>query len=251
MPELLRVESLSAGYGEAVVLSDINLSLDEGETLALLGRNGTGKTTLLDTLAGATHQHAGRIFLAGQALHGVRSHRRAALGIGWVPQERNIFKSLTVHENLTAVARPPRDKAGARPWTPQRVYELFPRLAERKTSLGTQLSGGEQQMLAVARALVLNPRLLLLDEPLEGLAPIIVQELLRAIARVIRDEGLSAIIVEQHPQAILNISHRALVLDHGCVVHAGSAPELKTQPELLDRLLGVSRVSIDTSQCIE
>jgi len=175
----------------------------------------------------------------------------AAEGIGWVPQERNIFKSLTVHENLTAVARLPRDAAASRPgavgrthrpWTPERVYEMFPRLAERQTNLGTQLSGGEQQMLAVGRALVLNPRLLLLDEPLEGLAPIIVEELLSAIARITRDEGLSAIIVEQHPQAILAISHRAVVLDHGEVVHSGAAQALLDQPALLDQLLGVARV---------
>jgi len=234
MKELLQVEQLSAGYGDAVVLSDVNLSLGEGQTLALLGRNGVGKTTFMDTLAGATRQHGGRILLGGVALHSLPSHARAAAGIGWVPQERNIFKSLTVHENLTAVARP-----GA--WTPQRAYEMFPRLAERKGNLGTQLSGGEQQMLAVARALVLNPKLLLLDEPLEGLAPIIVEELLRAIARITREEGLSAIIVEQHPQAILAISHRAVVLDHGTVVHASDADALRQQPELLDRLLGVSR----------
>jgi branched-chain amino acid transport system ATP-binding protein len=146
-----------------------------------------------------------------------------------------------VHENLTAVARKPRAGNTSRPWTPDRVYELFPRLAERKGNLGTQLSGGEQQMLAVGRALVLNPRLLLLDEPLEGLAPIIVEELLRAIARITRDEGLSALIVEQHPQAILAISHRAVVLDHGTVVHSGTASELSASPELLDRLLGVAR----------
>jgi branched-chain amino acid transport system ATP-binding protein len=241
MPELLKVEKLSAGYGEAVVLNDVSFVLGEGETLALLGRNGTGKTTLINTLAGATRQHAGSISLAGADLHKLPSHERAAAGIGWVPQERNIFKSLTVHENLTAVARPARKDNGSRGWTPERVYELFPRLAERKTNLGTQLSGGEQQMLAVGRALVLNPRLLLLDEPLEGLAPIIVQELLRAISRITRDEGLSAIIVEQHPQAILAISHRAVVLDHGAVVHSGSAQELSAEPELLDRLLGVAR----------
>ena len=240
MAELLKVEDLSAGYGEAVVLTGINFSLAEGETLALLGRNGTGKTTLMDTLAGATRQHAGRITLAGAALHTLPPFERAAAGIGWVPQERNIFKSLTVHENLTAVARPARAGSSHRPWTPERVYELFPRLAERKTNLGTQLSGGEQQMLAVGRALVLNPRLLLLDEPLEGLAPIIVEELLRAIARITRDEGLSAIIVEQHPQAILAISHHAVVLDHGSVVHSGPAQALREQPELLDRLLGVA-----------
>ena len=240
MAELLNVQDLSAGYGEAVVLTGINFSLAEGETLALLGRNGTGKTTLMDTLAGATRQHAGRITLAGVALHTLPPFERAAAGIGWVPQERNIFKSLTVHENLTAVARPARAGSGHRPWTPERVYEMFPRLAERKTNLGTQLSGGEQQMLAVGRALVLNPRLLLLDEPLEGLAPIIVEELLRAIARITRDEGLSAIIVEQHPQAILAISHHAVVLDHGSVVHSGPAQALREQPELLDRLLGVA-----------
>lgn len=241
MPELLHIEDLRAGYGEAVVVHGVNLRLDEGETLALLGRNGTGKTTLLNTLAGATRQHGGRIVLGGVDLHRLAPHERASAGIGWVPQERNIFKSLTVHENLTAVARPPRGGSPGRAWTPERVYELFPRLAERKGNLGTQLSGGEQQMLAVGRALVLNPRLLLLDEPLEGLAPIIVEELLRAIARITRDEGLSAIIVEQHPQAILRISHRTVVLDHGTVVHSGDAAELAAQPQLLDRLLGVVR----------
>jgi branched-chain amino acid transport system ATP-binding protein len=245
MVELLKVEGLSAGYGEAVVLTNVSLSLGEGQTLALLGRNGTGKTTLINTLAGATRQHAGSITLgAGDSalqLHKLPSHERAAAGIGWVPQERNIFKSLTVDENLTAVARPARAGRTAAQWTPARVYEMFPRLAERKTNLGTQLSGGEQQMLAVGRALVLNPTLLLLDEPLEGLAPIIVQELLRAIRRITREEGLSAIIVEQHPQAILAISDSVAVLDRGTVVHAGTAIGLREQPELLDRLLGVAR----------
>lgn len=234
MSELLKVEKLSAGYGEAVVLNEVSFALGEGQTLALLGRNGTGKTTLINTLAGATRQHGGTIELGGVALHKLASHERAAAGIGWVPQERNIFKSLTVHENLTAVARPGK-------WTPDRVYEMFPRLAERKGNLGTQLSGGEQQMLAVGRALVVNPKLLLLDEPLEGLAPIIVAELLKAIARITREEGLSAIIVEQHPQAILAISDRAVVLDHGTVVHADAAAALRAAPELLDRLLGVAR----------
>ena len=234
MPDLLRIERLSAGYGQAVILSDVSLALPAGETLALLGRNGTGKTTLVNTIAGATRQHAGSITLAGVALHKLPSHERAAAGIGWVPQERNIFKSLTVDENLGAVARPG-------PWTAARVYEMFPRRAQRKNNLGTQLSGGEQQMLAVGRALVLNPRLLLLDEPLEGLAPIIVRELLEAIARITRDEGLSAIIVEQHPQAILAISQRVVVLDHGSVVHSGPAADLRNAPELLHRLLGVAR----------
>ena len=234
MSALLQVEQLSAGYGDAVVLHEVSLSLGEGQTLALLGRNGVGKTTFMDTLAGATRQHGGSIELGGVALHRLPAHARAGAGIGWVPQERNIFKSLTVHENLSAVARPG-------PRTPERAYGLFPRLAERRGNLGTQLSGGEQQMLAVARALVLNPKRLLLDEPLEGLAPIIVEELLRAIARITREEGLAAIIVEQHPQAILAISDRAVVLDHGTVVHASDADSLRQQPELLDRLLGVSR----------
>lgn len=234
MADLLDVRQLRAGYGEAVVLQDVSLSLAEGHTLALLGRNGTGKTTFINTLAGATRQHGGRIRLGDAELHRLAPHERAAAGIGWVPQERNIFKSLTVHENLTAVARPGR-------WQPARVYEMFPRLAERKGNLGTQLSGGEQQMLAVGRALVLNPRLLLLDEPLEGLAPIIVEELLKAIRRITREEGLSAIIVEQHPQAILAIADQAVVLDRGTVVHQGAAAALLVRPDLLDSLLGVSR----------
>ena len=243
MAELLKVENLSAGYGEAVVLHGVSLSIDEGQTLALLGRNGTGKTTLINTLVGATRQHGGTVSLGAGAtcvaLHKLPSHQRAAAGIGWVPQERNNFKSLTVDENLTAVARPARAGRASSPWNPARVYELFPRLAERKGNLGTQLSGGEQQMLALGRALVLNPTLLLLDEPCEGLAPIIVQELLRAIRRITRDEGLSAIIVEQHPKAILAISDTAAVLDRGTVVYSGTAESLQEQPALLNKLLGV------------
>ena len=233
MAELLRVEGLKSGYGEAVVVQGVDLYLEKGASLALLGRNGTGKTTLLNTLVGATRRHAGRIFLDGQDIALLPSHKRAAAGIGWVPQERNIFKSLTVEENLTAVARPG-------PWTVQRAYEMFPRLAERRANMGNQLSGGEQQMLAVARALVLNPKLLLLDEPLEGLAPIIVEELLRSIARVVRDEGMSAIIVEQNPRLILPITQRAVVLDRGSVVHEGDSDTLLAEPALLERWLAVS-----------
>jgi len=232
MAELLRVEGLRAGYGEAVVVHGVDLVLDEGQSLALLGRNGTGKTTLLNTLIGATRRHAGRIHLNGADISAMPSHLRAAAGIGWVPQERNIFKSLTVDENLTAVARPG-------PWTAARVYEMFPRLAERKSNMGNQMSGGEQQMLAVARALVLNPKLLLLDEPLEGLAPIIVEELLRSIARIVRDEGMSAIIVEQNPRFILPITQRAIVLERGAVVHAGPSDELLADKGLLDAWLAV------------
>ena len=233
MPELLAVKGLRAGYGEAVVVQGIDLSLAQGESLALLGRNGTGKTTFLNTLAGATRRHAGSITLGGVDISAMASHRRAAAGIGWVPQERNIFKSLTVDENLTAVARPG-------PWTVKRAYEMFPRLAERQSNMGNQLSGGEQQMLAVARALVLNPRLLLLDEPLEGLAPIIVEELLRSIARVVRDEGMSAIIVEQNPRHILPITQHAVVLDRGAIVHRGHSSALMQDKAMLDAWLAVS-----------
>jgi branched-chain amino acid transport system ATP-binding protein len=230
---LLRLEGLKAGYGEAVVLNGIDLELQAGESLALLGRNGTGKTTLMNSIVGVTRRHAGRVHLAGRDVTALPPFERAAAGVGWVPQERNIFKSLTVEENLTAVQRPGR-------WDVKRVYEMFPRLAERRANMGTQLSGGEQQMLAVARALVLNPRLLLLDEPLEGLAPIIVEELLRSIARVVRDEGLSAVIVEQNPRMILPITDRAVVLDRGSVVHRAASAELLAEPAVLERLLAVS-----------
>ena len=234
MTELLNVQGLSSGYGEAVVVQGVDLTLEPGRSLALLGRNGTGKTTLMNSLIGVTRRHAGRVVLAGQDITALEPYQRAAAGIGWVPQERNIFKSLTVDENLTAVARPG-------PWTVARAYEMFPRLAERKANMGSQLSGGEQQMLAVARALVLNPKLLLLDEPLEGLAPILVEELLRSIARVVRDEGMSAIIVEQNPRMILPITQRAVVLDRGAVVHEGVSAELLADRERLDRWLAVAK----------
>jgi branched-chain amino acid transport system ATP-binding protein len=249
-PPLLRVEGLAAGHGDAVVLHDVAFTLQAGRTLALLGRNGAGKTTLVDTLAGAARQRAGRLLWHGDAggpavdLHRLPSHRRAALGIGWVPQERGVFASLTVHEHLTAVARPVgagrEGRARASAWTPGRVYALFPRLAERRANLGGALSGGEQQMLAVGRALMLNPRLLLLDEPLEGLAPVLAAELLAAIERLTRGEGLAAIVVEQHPQAVLAIADEALVLDRGRVVHASPAHELAARPELLARWLGAA-----------
>jgi branched-chain amino acid transport system ATP-binding protein len=233
MTELLRVEGLTSGYGAAVVLNDISFTLEAGRSLALLGRNGTGKTTLIDSLVGVTTRQAGRITLGGRSIEALPPHARAVAGIGWVPQERNIFKSLTVHENLTAVAR-----SGA--WTPARAYELFPRLAERRSNLGNQLSGGEQQMLAFARALVLNPKLLLLDEPLEGLAPLIVQELLSAIKRVAREDGLSSIVVEQHPHLVLGVTDDAIVLDRGQIAHRNSAAALRAAPELLDPWLGVA-----------
>ncbi|MET0204868.1 MAG: ABC transporter ATP-binding protein [Casimicrobiaceae bacterium] len=233
MPELLRVRGLRAGYGESVVIDGIDLSLDEGQSLALLGRNGTGKTTLLATLVGVTRYRGGSIELDGRAIAPLRADQRAAAGLGWVPQERNIWKSLTVEENLTAVAR-------TGPWTPARVFELFPRLRERRGNLGTQLSGGEQQMLAIGRALVLNPRLLLLDEPLEGLAPLIVEELLRVITALVREEGMSAIVVEQNPARVLSITDRAVILERGSVVHASASADLAKDEATLDRYLTVA-----------
>jgi branched-chain amino acid transport system ATP-binding protein len=233
MPDLLRIEHLSAGYGEAVVLSDVSLSLAEGRALALLGRNGTGKTTLINSVVGVTTYFSGVIAIDGADITRLRPDQRAHAGIGWVPQERNIFKSLTVHENLTAVAQSGR-------WTTDKVYALFPRLSERRQNLGNQLSGGEQQMLAVARALVLNPRVMLLDEPLEGLAPIIVEELLRALRRIIRDEGMSAILVEQNAKKILGVTDDAIILERGAVVHAAESATLLNDRAALETHLGVA-----------
>ena len=233
MRELLTLRQVAAGYGEAVVVSNIDLALSPGESLAVLGRNGTGKTTLLCTLMGVTRFRSGRIELRGMDLTRLRPDQRAAAGIGWVPQERNIFKSLTVEENLTAVARPGR-------WTLERAYQLFPRLKERRQNLGSQLSGGEQQMLAIARALVVNPKLLLLDEPLEGLAPILVEELLRLLQRIIRDEGLSALVVEQHAHRILDVTDRAVILDRGAIVHESPSRALIEDPSPLVQHLGVA-----------
>ena len=233
MPDVLCIERLSAGYGEAIVLHELSVSLPQGQSLALLGRNGMGKTTLINSIVGVTTYIAGRITLLGCDLTRMRPDQRAHAGIGWVPQERNIFKSLTVEENLTAIARP-----GA--WTLDRVYQLFPRLAERRRNLGTQLSGGEQQMLAVARALVLNPRLMLLDEPLEGLAPILVQELLAALLRIVREEGTSAIVVEQNAQKVLAITDRAAIIERGVLVHEGPSRELAANRGVLERHLGVT-----------
>jgi branched-chain amino acid transport system ATP-binding protein len=233
LPDLLRIAGLVAGYGEAVVLDHVDVALAPGASLALLGRNGMGKTTLVNTIMGLTRRFAGTLHFGGLDISRMPPEARAQAGIGWVPQERNIFRSLTVHENLTAVAR-----RGA--WTPDKAYALFPRLAERRAVFGTQLSGGEQQMLAVARALVLNPRLLLLDEPLEGLAPIIAEELLRALSSIVRDEGLATIIVEQNARKILSMTHRATILVRGRIVYEDASAALASDAATLERHLGVS-----------
>ena len=233
MAELLRVDQVWAGYAEAVVLEDITLDLDEGDSLALLGRNGMGKSTLLATLMGATRQTRGAIVFDGQDLTTVPGHRRARAGLGWVPQERDIFASLSVEENLTVVARPG-------PWDLARVYATLPRLQERRGNMGNELSGGEQQMLAIGRALMTNPKLLLLDEPLEGLAPIIVEELLRVIARMVAERSMAVILVEQHAHQILPLTRRAIVLERGRIVYQGMSEALSADPALLERWLGVA-----------
>jgi branched-chain amino acid transport system ATP-binding protein len=233
MSELLRIEGLSAGYGEARVLEDVSLALGEGESLALLGRNGVGKSTLLVTLMGLARQHGGTIRWRGKALGSMPAFARARAGLGWVPQERLMFPSLTVEEHLTAVARPG-------PWNRERVFQIFPRLEERRRNRGNQLSGGEQQMLAIARALMTNPSLLLLDEPMEGLAPIIVQELLNVIRELVAASGMAVVLVEQHARLALSVTGQALVLDRGRVVHRSRSDELLSDPHTLNRLLAVA-----------
>jgi branched-chain amino acid transport system ATP-binding protein len=233
MAELLAVEGVTAGYGDGVVLEDVSLAMDEGDSLALLGRNGVGKTTLLATLMGLTRLRTGALRWRGADLATLPTHRRSQSGLGWVPQERFMFPSLTVEEHLTAVARPGR-------WNVAKVYEVFPRLAERRGNYGNQLSGGEQQMLAIGRALMVNPALLLLDEPMEGLAPIIVQELLSVIRELVSDSGMAVIVVEQHAKLALSLTRQAIVLERGRIVHRSASEELLRDPETLHRLVAVS-----------
>jgi branched-chain amino acid transport system ATP-binding protein len=233
MSDLLQIDQLCAGYGQAVVIPKMTLQLAEGQVLALLGRNGTGKTTLINSIVGVTRRFSGTVTLGGRNITALRPDQRARIGIGWVPQERNIFRSLTVEENMTAVAQPGE-------WTLKKVYEMFPRLEERKANFGNQLSGGEQQMLAVGRALVLNPQVLLLDEPTEGLAPIIVDELLAALGKITRAGGICSIIVEQNARKILGLADRVVILERGGIVHDAPSAALKADPEVLERFLGVA-----------
>jgi branched-chain amino acid transport system ATP-binding protein len=233
MPDLLAIDNLRAGYGEAIVLPNMSLRMPEGQVLAVLGRNGTGKTTLMNSIVGVVRRFGGSITLGGRDITSMRPDERARAGIGWVPQERNIFRSLTVEENMTAVAQPG-------PWTVDKIYEMFPRLKERRGNFGNQLSGGEQQMLAIGRALTLNPKVLLLDEPTEGLAPIIVEELLRAIGSITRGTGICSIIVEQNAQKILGLADRVVILERGTIVHDAPSQALKADPSVLERHLGVA-----------
>jgi branched-chain amino acid transport system ATP-binding protein len=232
MPELLALEGVCAGYGESVVLDDAAFSMEEGECVALLGRNGAGKSTLLATVMGFTRLHRGAIRWRGREIQRLPSHQRARAGLGWVPQERRMWKSLTVDEHLASVARPG-------PWTIERVRALFPRLAERAHHRGGELSGGEQQMVAIARALVTNPHLLLLDEPMEGLAPIVVQELVQVLRALVADGSLAIIVVEQHAELALSLASRGAVMERGRVVLEGTSAGLLADREVLDRLLAV------------
>jgi branched-chain amino acid transport system ATP-binding protein len=232
-PAALVVEGVSAGYGDTIVLEGISLELPPGGTLALLGRNGVGKTTLLATIMGHTRLRTGTIRFAGNEIAGLPPFRRARLGIGFVPQEREIFPSLTVAENLLVAARPGR-------WSLARVYDFFPPLAERRHHRGNQLSGGEQQMLAIGRALIGNPSLLLMDEPLEGLAPVIVDTLLAGLDRLKREDDLALLLVEQHARFALELAQQAIVLDRGVIVFAGASRALLDDPEQLDALMGVA-----------
>ena len=233
MAELLRLDNLSAGYGEAMVLEELSLSVAEGDSLALLGRNGMGKTTLLATLMGFTQLHRGGLVFCGDDISALPTHRRVHAGLGWVPQERGMFASLTVDEHLTAVARPGH-------WNIGRVYRMFPKLAERRRNLGNQLSGGEQQMLAIARALIVNPRLLLLDEPMEGLAPIIAQEVMAVIRQLVTDGGMAVILVEQHARLALSLTSQAVVLERGRIAHRSDSASLMRDTDVMNRLLTVA-----------
>src|SRR5271168_1211426 len=229
----LMLEHVSAGYGETIIIEDISLALPMGRTLAILGRNGVGKTTLLATVMGHTRLRGGNIRFSGREIAALPPYRRARLGIGFVPQEREIFPSLTVEENLTVAEQPGQ-------WSLGKVYDFFPSLAERRRNHGNQLSGGEQQMLAIGRALMGNPTLLLMDEPLEGLAPVIIDTLLAGLDRLKREDDLALLLVEQHAQLALELAANAIVLDRGAIVFAGTSRELLDAPQRLNTLMGVA-----------
>jgi branched-chain amino acid transport system ATP-binding protein len=233
VPDLLLAEELCAGYGESIVLDGVSFALEQGGSLALVGRNGVGKTTLLLTLMGLTRLRRGRLFMRGKDISRTPTYLRARYGLGWVPQERLCFPSLTVDEHLHVVARPG-------PWDLARVYRAFPGLQERRRNLGNQLSGGEQQMLAIARALMTNPSVLLLDEPLEGLAPVVVSAVVRVIEELVRSGEFAVIVVEQHVRVALSLTKQAIVLDRGQVVHHAASKDLLANAVALDRLVALA-----------
>jgi branched-chain amino acid transport system ATP-binding protein len=228
---LLELKGVRAGYGDAVVLDGVSLAVPDNGSLAVLGRNGVGKSTLLLTIMGMTRVSRGEILFRGKNISSLPAHQRARLGLGWVAQEREIFPSLSVEENLTVAARPGR-------WSLASVYGLFPRLNERKGNMGNQLSGGEQQMLAIARALMTNPALLLLDEPLEGLAPIIVEELTASLGKM-KQEGTAMVLVEQHTDLALSLTDEALVIERGAIVHRARSAEFARDTATLERYVGL------------
>ena len=230
---LLSLRDVRAGYGEATVLDGVSFDLPVGGSLAVLGRNGVGKSTLLLTIMGHTRLQRGAIVWEGQDIARLAAHKRALAGIGWVAQEREIFPSLTVEENLTVAARPGR-------WDLRSIYDLFPRLQERRGNKGNHLSGGEQQMLAFGRALMTNPRLLLLDEPMEGLAPIIVEEITAAVERMTADGSMAFILVEQHSHLALSLTRDAIVIERGAIVHRAKSAELEADHATLERLIGLA-----------
>jgi branched-chain amino acid transport system ATP-binding protein len=232
MASALQLRAVSAGYGETVVIEEIDLKLAAGECISVIGRNGVGKTTLLSTIMGHTTLHAGEVALDGQILNGMPSFRRALAGIGFVPQEREIFPSLTVRENLEIAARPG-------PWTEPRAFDLFPRLAERLGNMGNQLSGGEQQMLSIARALLTNPTVLLMDEPTEGLAPVLVDTLIDVLNRLRTEGALSIILIEQNSRVAFAFSPRTVILDKGRIVYDGASEPLRADPDYLAKLVGI------------
>jgi branched-chain amino acid transport system ATP-binding protein len=230
MAEALQFKGVTAGYGETHVLENIDLALADGESLSIIGRNGVGKSTLLETVMGHTTLHAGAISLRGRRIEAMPPHERALAGLGYVPQEREIFPSLSVLENLQICARPG-------PWDSARVYELFPNLKSRLANAGTQLSGGEQQMLAIARALMTNPSLLLMDEPTEGLAPVVVQALTRVLAKLRGEGNLAIVLVEQNSRVALDFCERTVVMDRGQIVYDGPAERLRRDPDYLASLI--------------
>ncbi len=232
MPSTLELRHVSAGYGETVVIEDIDLKLAPGECMSVIGRNGVGKTTLLATIMGHTALHSGNVMLDGADIGTVPSFRRALAGIGFVPQERDIFPSLTVRENLEVAAR-------AGHWTLARVFQLFPRLRERLDNMGNQLSGGEQQMLSIARALLTNPSVLLMDEPTEGLAPVLVETLSEVLTRLRAESAMSIILVEQNSRVALSFSPRTVILDNGGIVYDGESEPLRADAERLAKLIGI------------